>query len=103
MLTDESEDIDDPEEGLSSEFVANVKFLTQEWDFDVEGTDTWERRCGEKYNAAVLLRAKQTKFLCSTSYIEKWMVRALRKIENNAMRENYGFCDFPKNLDIFGK
>ena len=54
MLTDESEDIDDTEGGLSSEFVDNVKFLTQKQHFDAQAAPTWERRCGQKSNAPEL-------------------------------------------------
>ena len=70
MFVDETEAIGDTEAVGLSEFVESAELSEQEWDFDAQGIDTWEPRCGEKSNAAVLLRAKQTKFLCSASYLK---------------------------------
>ena len=54
MLVDESEAIGDTEGALCSEFIGSAELSEQEWDFDAQALDTWERRCGQKSNAPVL-------------------------------------------------
>ena len=54
MLTDENEDLDDTEAACLSDFIESAELSEQEWDFDAQALDTWERRCGQKSNAPVL-------------------------------------------------